>query len=253
MAQGPGPAAQSDLTGMWGRGRGGGGGNANPNVVIVRQEQPGIGSDTKLNVRDGNMNYLEIDQEFQIKRRDDFPIYKPEHWEQVRYFEEFGYERPADPAFGCKNPGIVRLGAPAEIVQLPNKVILLYGGEHLWVREIPTDGRKLPDEADFEGLRITGTSVGRWDGNTLVIESSDFPADFVWYSTRGWFGSPNARITERFTLTGNSLRLERTIDDPAFQVPWQLDPITLTRNNNPAALLQSPLPCVERDAEHLPG
>ena len=62
---------------------------------------------------------------------------------QVRDLEEHSYRRGADPAYGCHNPGIVRLAAPSEIVQAPEKGVLIYSGEHIWVREIERTGNKL--------------------------------------------------------------------------------------------------------------
>ena len=46
------------------------------------------------------------------------------------------------------------------------------------------DGRPLRSEDEYEGLtQLGGSSVGRWEGDTLVIETVDFPDDVIWYST----------------------------------------------------------------------
>jgi|GEM_PF-950599 len=206
-------------------------------------------------VRDGNFYWVEIDQEIFVKSdRENMPLYKPEYWEQIRWNEEYGYERPVDPGFGCKEIGIVKRGFPDEIIQLPNKVVLLYGRSPPAIREVPTDGRPLRSEDEYEGLnQLGGSSVGRWEGDTLVIETVDFPDELVWYSTRGWPMSANAKITERFSRQGNVLRLEMTVDDPAFIRLWEVRPIERQPNPNPNALFP-PIPaCIELAGDSISG
>jgi len=206
-------------------------------------------------VRDGNFFWVEIDQEIFIKSdRDNMPYYKPEYWEQIRWNEEFGYEKPVDPGFGCQEKGIVKRGFPDEIIQLPNKVVLLYGRSPPAIREIPTDGRALRSEDEYEGLtQLGGSSVGRWEGDTLVIETVDFPDDLVWYSTRGWPMSANAKITERYTRRGNVLTLEMTVDDPAFIRPWKIPPIERRPNPNSKALFPLTPVCLELAGDSISG
>ena len=204
-------------------------------------------------VRDADFYWLEIDQEIILKgNRENLPLYKPEHWEQVRINEEYGYERPADPGWGCQEVGIIKRGFPAEIIQMPHKVLLRYGGHRSAVREVAIDGRPLRSEDQYEGLHILGGStVGRWEGDTLVVETVDFPADLVWYSTRGWPMSPDAKIIERFTRQGDVLRLETTVDDSAFIRPWVLAP--MERQITPGAMLPPAPTCIELDKEFLSG
>ena len=204
-------------------------------------------------VRDGDFFWLEIDQEIIIKsNRENIPLYKPEYWEQVRQNEEFGYERPADPGWGCQEVGIIKRGFPAEIIQMPHKVLLRYGGARSAIREVAMDGRPLRSEDQYEGANILGGStVGRWEGDTLVVETVDFAPDLVWYSERGWPMSPGTRVTERFTRQGDVLRLETTVDDPAFMRPWVLAP--MERQISPGALLPPAPTCVELDKEFLSG
>ena len=69
---------------------------------------------------------------------------------------------------------------------MPHKVLLRYGGHRSAVREVATDGRPLRTEDQYEGLHILGGStVGHWEGDTLVVETVDFPADLVWYLPEG--------------------------------------------------------------------
>jgi len=206
-------------------------------------------------VRDGNFFWVEIDQELFVKSdRANMPLYKPEYWEQVRWNEEYGYERPVDPGFGCQEVGIVKRGFPNEIIQLPNKVVLLYGRAPPAIRQVPTDGRPLRSEDEYEGLnQLGGSSVGRWEGDTLVVETVDFPDELVWYSTRGWPMSATAKITERFTRQGDVLRLEMTVDDPAFIQPWEVRPIERQPDPNPNALFPLTPVCIELAGDSISG
>jgi hypothetical protein len=81
-------------------------------------------------------------------------------------------------------------------------------------RIIPTDGRPhVPS-----GVRLyTGDSRGRWDGNTLVVDTTNFTD-----KTRYRGSSPNLHLVERFTRTGaDTILYEFTVDDPAsFTKPW---------------------------------
>jgi hypothetical protein len=203
-------------------------------------------------VRDADFYWLEIDQEIIVKSdRSNLPLYKPEFWEQVRHNEEYGYERALDPGFGCQEVGIVKRGFPAEIIQMPHKVLLRYGGARSAIREVVI-GRPSRTEDQYEGMHILGGStVGRWDGDTLVVETVDFPPEQVWYSTRGWPMSAEAKITERITRKGDVLTIETTVDDPAFIRPWVLP--KAERQINPGALIPPAPTCVELDREHITG
>jgi hypothetical protein len=206
-------------------------------------------------VRDNNFFWVEIDQEIFIKSdRENMPMYRPEYWEPVRWNEEFGYERPADPGYGCKEKGIVKRGFPHEIIHLQNKILLLYGGAPPAIREIPLDGRPLRTPDEYEGLnQLGGSSVGHWEGDTLVIETVDFPEELIWYSTRGWPMSADAKITERFTRQGNVLTLAITVDDPAFIEPWEVRPIERQLNMDPDALFPSAPVCIELVGDSISG
>lgn len=69
-----------------------------------------------------------------------------------------------------------------------------------------------------------GDSVGWWDGDTLVVETTNFPKDFGVGSLGGGFTySPQGRLTERFTRTAkDQILYEFSVDDPAyFKQPWR--------------------------------
>jgi len=100
-----------------------------------------------------------------------------------------------------------------EIVQSPGYVALLSEQIHD-VRIIPTDGRPhIPQDV----RQLLGDARGHWDGNTLVVETTNF-TDRT--SFRG--SGEHMHLTERFTRTGaNTMLYEFTVDDPeTFTKPW---------------------------------
>ena len=259
--KGPTPRAADghpDLTGVWRRR-----GDPSGNNVVGKAFENVAGGDgfTQNHTRDGNFVNGEVDAEFIVKSSQDMPQYKPEYWDQIRKNEEYGYRNGSDPMYGCKNPGVVRLDLPVEIFQSPMKVTLVYANPiddptsgHIWVREVATDGRPLPKPDDYQGLLPTGVSSGHWEGDTLVIETVDFPPEGgVWYNLRGWPGSAEAKVTERIRRDGDTLYYNMTVDDPAFVKPWVRPTQTATVDTGRNAILAQPLSCVELDAGSLPG
>jgi hypothetical protein len=114
---------------------------------------------------------------------------------------------------------------PREIVQLPQKILIMYEANY-GLRQIYTDGRTLPKQGDPQP-QWYGYSVGRWDGDTLVVESNnlrgaeDGPFD-GWLDVRGSPYSRDAKFTERFSRpTYGRLTIDVTVDDPkAYTKPF---------------------------------
>lgn len=97
-------------------------------------------------------------------------------------------------------------------------------------RSIPTDGRP------HIGKDISlwqGDSRGRWDGNTLVIDTTNQKA-IPWLDQRARFFTEEARVAERLTLVdANTMHYEATIDDPiVYTRPWKMA-IPFRRNTEP--------------------
>ena len=109
-------------------------------------------------------------------------------------------------------------GQPRKIVQTPGLLLMIFEANS-GLRQIFTDGRKLPSE-DAQPWWY-GYSVGRWEGDTLVVETTGLRDD-------GWLdiiGSPytdKAKITERIRRPNyGTLELDITVDDPkAYTEPW---------------------------------
>jgi hypothetical protein len=140
--------------------------------------------------------------------------------------------RAAPPAFGndllgdANPPGLLRAmvyGRPFQLIVLPDKVMQLFEWTRVW-REIHTDGRKAPEDI---GPFWYGYSVGRWEGDTLVVETTSLDAR-AWMDQWGSPFSDSVKVTERWRRTGkDSLEFTMTIDDPVMYVrPW-----TTTRRN----------------------
>jgi hypothetical protein len=124
-------------------------------------------------------------------------------------------------------PGIMTQPYPMEFLLTPGKVTIVIEA-YTQVRHIYTDGRTLPAEPD---PKFYGTSIGRWEGDTLVVETVGFN-DFVQLA-RGVPHSDKMRIVERFRLTdADTMTIETTIQDPeALTAPYTTTG-TLRRHRN---------------------
>jgi hypothetical protein len=97
-----------------------------------------------------------------------------------------------------------------------------------------------------------GYSVGRWEGDTLVVDSSQF-TDATWFDRAGNFHSEDLKLVERFTPMGrDAIRYEATIEDPqVFTRPWKIS-MPLYRRLEPNAQLLE-FRCVEMVEELMYG
>jgi hypothetical protein len=127
-----------------------------------------------------------------------------------------GYE---DPEARCHLPGVPRSldqpGGlyPVQIVQDEKYVALLHEAMHD-VRIIPTDNSRHPRNY----WAWDGDSRGRWEGNTLVVDVSNFNGR-TWLDMAGNFVDQNEHVVERFTLVdADTILYEATITDPTVFV-----------------------------------
>ena len=106
-------------------------------------------------------------------------------------------------------PGIMGQPYPMEFLLTPGKVTIVIEA-YTQVRHIYTDGRSLPEDPD---PKFFGTSIGRWEGDTLVAETVGFN-DHVQHA-RGVPHGDKMKIVERFHLTDpDTMSIETTISDP---------------------------------------
>jgi hypothetical protein len=165
------------------------------------------------------------------------PVYKPEHWDKVQELDM--WTNKYDPVMTCQPLGVPRQGPPRRIYQSENDITFLYfggdaGGGYGEYRVIPTDGRGRSKEAEFD-ITYMGNTVGRWEGDTLVLDSIAF-IDTTWLGRGGFFHSDRMHVVEKFRREGDTLLYDVTVEDPEVLVqPWVLPTRTLRRNTNPNA------------------
>ncbi len=172
------------------------------------------------------------------------PSYKPEFQAKVR--DLAAHESKVDGVFYCGRPGVPRIGSPRRIIQLPGELVFLYeeiSGDVY--RIIPTDGRKHRDDANPS---YYGDAVGHWDGDTLVVETTNFVED-TWFGEEGYFHSDAMRVVERFWRVGENLAYQVTVNDPkVLTQPWTNFTHVVKPSSQP--LEESPV-CKEDDANRL--
>ena len=137
------------------------------------------------------------------------------------YQERQKYEDKDRPSRRCVPRGVpgemlVR-GRPWKIVQTPGVIAILYD-QSIHFRQIFADGRGFPDD------RIPtwfGYSIGKWEGDTLVVDTTGFNDD-TWLDEGGHPHSDALHVTERFRRRDvGHLDVQFTIDDPKdYARPW---------------------------------
>ena len=127
-----------------------------------------------------------------------------------------------DPLARCQPHGVPRINTnglfPFKIVQTPTLVVLLYEQLNLF-RQVFLDGRTLSTDVNPQWL---GYSIGRWEGDTLVVDTRGFN-DKTWLDTqKGRPASDALHVVERFRRPKfGDLEVVATIDDPkAYAKPW---------------------------------
>src|SRR5262252_1981414 len=157
-----------------------------------------------------------------------------------------------NPDAHCLPMGIMQLDShpyPKKIIQTPTEVLMIYEASGTTVREIFLDGRPLPKKDDVEPW-WNGYSVGHWEGDTLVVETTGLMDD-GWLDVRGSPLTSAAKLTERFRrLNFGYLEIKVTIDDPkAYTKPF--DAIVYSRimpTSQPSEFV-----CIDKDAGHYIG
>lgn len=132
---------------------------------------------------------------------------------------------------------------PFEIVQASDRLLIHMQYHDIW-RTVWMDGRELPKDPDPAWM---GYSVGKWDGNTLVITSTG-------YDDRTWldhFGNPHSDqmvLVEKWHHPdADTLTVDMTITDPkVYTAPWAGETVTFVRAK--AAIFEEL--CVPSEEEH---
>ena len=163
--------------------------------------------------------------------------------------ENFENRRTEDPEGKCYLPGVPRatyMPFPFQIVQGTNKIFIAY--------EFASANRVIHMDPVPESPVDTwmGHSVGRWDGDSLVVDVTAFNGQ-TWFDRAGNHHSSGLHVVERYTpVTQYHVNYEATIEDPnTFTRPWKVSLPLYRRMEEDVQLLE--FRCVEFSEELLYG
>jgi len=143
--------------------------------------------------------------------------------------EHSGRRRAQPPALGndtygtCNPMGMPRAilyPDPVEFIVLPDRIYQHFQWGY-GLRTVWTDGRKLPSPDDVDLPRWWGYATARWQGNTLVVESTGYD-ERTWIDYFGYPHSDQMMLREEYTRTNfDTLELRMTVTDPKYYAkPW---------------------------------
>jgi hypothetical protein len=154
-----------------------------------------------------------------------------------------------DPEAKCYLPGVPRatyMPQPFQIVQSSTAILFAYQYAAAVRTIFMTDPGPSPADSWM------GWSVGKWDGDTLVVDAKSFN-DQTWFDRAGNFHSDALHVVERYTATSpDHLLYEATIEDPkVFTRPWKISMPLYRRVEKNARLME--FKCVEFAEELIYG
>ena len=155
---------------------------------------------------------------FAVRGAQEKAPYQP--WAAEKVLESFNRRGIDDPMARCLSPGVPRTTTmglfPMQIVQTPKTIVMLFEVFHVF-RVIQIDA-KHPDDLEASFM---GDSVGRWEGDTLVVDAIGFN-DKTWLAGTGTFHSDKLHVVEKFTrMDANTIAYEVTMEDPeVLTKPW---------------------------------
>jgi len=145
-------------------------------------------------------------------------------WAKTLYDERIENNGKDHPGVSCLPSGIPeKLNIPdgLKVVHTPDLLMFLYESRTIY-RQVFTDGRPLPPA----GVQPTwmGYSVGRWEGDTMVVETIGSNGR-TWLDMRGLPGTEALHVIERYARPSiGRIDIEVTIDDPkAYTRPWKVN------------------------------
>lgn len=177
---------------------------------------------------------------------DEIP-YKPEAAAKKKDNQEHWLER--DPEIKCYLPGVPRatyMPYPFQIFQSPSALFIAYE----YAGAVRNIYLKDPGPAPIDSWM--GQSVARWEGETLVVDTTGFN-DSTWFDRAGNFHSDKLHVVERYTRTSpDMISYEATMEDPnVFTKPWKMSMPLYRRAEKNAQLMD--FKCVEFVEELLYG
>jgi hypothetical protein len=150
----------------------------------------------------------------------DVPQLQP--WAAERAKANLAAGPDGDPEEKCFPAGVPRIYLhryPFEILQVSGRMIMFFEYDH-FVRQIWIDGRDHPKAEELDPTWM-GHSIGRWEGETLVVDTVGFN-DRTWLDNTGIPHSEGLHLVERFSrVDPETLQIDFTAEDPkAFTRPW---------------------------------
>jgi hypothetical protein len=163
--------------------------------------------------------------------------------------ENFEHWLDRDPELRCYLPGVPRamyLPYPFQIVQGTNQIQMVFEFANASRTIHLTEVNPYPSDAWM------GHSVGRWEGDTLVVDVTS-QIDKTWFDRAGNFHSDVLHVVERYTpISRDAIRYEATIEDPqVFSRPWKINMPLYRRLEQNAQLME--FRCVEMVEETFLG
>jgi hypothetical protein len=145
-------------------------------------------------------------------------------------------------------PKIAAAPAPWKIIQSTGSIVILHEAFNLW-RQVFLDGRQFAEDLNPSWL---GYSIGKWEGDTLVVDSKGFNGK-TWLDQAGKPTTEALHVTERYRRKNfGTMEIQVTIDDPkAYTKPWTVtEEVRVVLNTD---LLEFICNENNRDLVHLPG
>lgn len=158
-------------------------------------------------------------------------------------FEQRDVEDPRLKCWTLGTPRGIYYPEPFQILQRDRDLTLVFQFGHS-VRTIHTNGTLHPKDTDNEFY--LGDSRGRWEGDTLVVDVTDFNED-TWLDRAGNFHSPQLHVVERWQfLDPDTVEYQATLEDPnVFSRPWNISVILYRHREKNFQLIENY--CFTRD------
>ena len=171
-------------------------------------------------------------------------------WAAALFKERQANNGKGRPSERCLPHGVTdfdALGTPTKFLQMPGVMVILFESYNHY-RQVFTDGRALPVEPQPTWL---GYSVGKWEGDTLVVDTIGFN-DLTWLDDGGLPHGEALHVTERFRRRDfGHLDIQITVEDPqAYTRPWT---VTIPKELMPDTELIEWICENEKDYSHLVG
>jgi hypothetical protein len=216
------PDGQLDMQGMWISAAAGGAHSVedggDPDAAVIQGNQAQQPPPVILKDPDGRIPYS--------------PAAAAQRTQLLWDIETPTERKHVDPHVRAHLDGVPRINyvpGGLQIRQSAGLVTILYESSHTF-RVIPVDGR--PHVSPNVKLWM-GDSRGRWEGNTLVVDVTNFNEE-TWFDSHGTFHSDALHVVERWTMTGaDRIEYEATVEDPkVFSRPWKVA-FSINRNKQP--------------------